>query len=180
MNAAPATAETTDKSPRKEPTIRRKQSGRRSKNIAELTPEEVQIGQKFALIQFTAMMDRRRAVVPMHVKRNVRNAIGSVLGRWSAEKARGTCTVAMGGHERGTQDDQGGVADDGRVSWHEHQTKKPCLAWTWPRTCSAVASASAAPKATSRSSAATSLTTCRAKVRACRQGGGGGQRRRSG
>ena len=78
-----------DASLRKDSTMRRKQSARRSKSITELSTEELHIGQKLALIQFTAMMDRRRAVVPMHVKRNVRTALGNVLGLWSSERPKG-------------------------------------------------------------------------------------------
>jgi hypothetical protein len=87
--SASAAAAASTSSPRKEATIRRKQSGRRAKSISELSAEEIAIAQKLALIQFTALMDRRRAVVPFHIKRGVRNAVGTLLGRWGAERPRG-------------------------------------------------------------------------------------------
>ena len=77
---------------KKSSTIGGSRSGRRSKNISDLSAEELQIARKIALIQLTAMMERGRGAFAMNASRNIVKTITNAFRLRGSDRPRGTHT----------------------------------------------------------------------------------------
>ena len=75
---------------KKSSTIGGSRSGRRSKNISDLSAEELQIARKIALIQLTAMMERGRGAFAMNASRNIVKTITNAFRLRGSDRPRGT------------------------------------------------------------------------------------------